>query len=176
MTYVRFKDKSAGWRHYAFTTSFGSCPYMDDPYMALFVQDMTLRPSCYKCAARDGRSGSDLTLADLWNVAEVVPEMNDDRGVSLVCVNSDKGRYAFESVRNCLDVKPVKYEYAIRNNGGFAEHVMMPERRAEFFTGIHAAKDLHAYMSGFVVRKSLPVRAYKTARRLLVKLKRMILK
>jgi hypothetical protein len=149
---------------------------MKDPYMALFAQNMTIRPSCYSCPVRNGRSGSDLTLADLWNVAEVVPEMNDDRGVSLVCVNSEKGRDAFESVRSCLDVKPVVHELAIKNNGGFAEQVQMPERRAEFFIGMHSAKDLHAYMSGFVVRKSLPVRAYKTARRLLVKLKRMILK
>ena len=174
--HIAFRDKGRGWCHYDFNVNDKMVPYMKDPYMALFAQNMTIRPSCYSCPVRNGRSGSDLTLADLWNVAEVVPEMNDDRGVSLVCVNSDKGRDAFESVRNGLDVKPVKYEYAIRNNGGFADHVLMPERRTEFFTGIHAAKDLHAYMSGFVVRKSLPVRAYKTARRLLVKLKRMILK
>ena len=176
LKHVAFRDKGRGWCHYDFNVNGKVVPYMKDPYMALFAQDMTLRPSCYRCPARNGRSGSDLTLADLWNVAEVVPEMNDDRGVSLVCVNTVKGRDAFESVRSCLDVKPVVHELAIKNNGGFAEQVQMPERRAEFFIGMHSAKDLHAYMTGFVVRKSLPVRAYKTARSLLVKLKRKILK
>ena len=174
--HIAFRDKGRSWYHYAFNVNGNLTPYMKEPYMALFAQNMTLRPSCYSCPARKGRSGSDLTLADLWNAAEVVPKMNDDRGVSLVCVNTEKGRKAFESVKGSLEVRSVEYADAVKNNGGFAEHVQMPERRTEFFTGIHSAKDLHAYMSGFVVRKSMPVRAYKTLRRLLVKLKRKILK
>lgn len=174
--HVAFRDKSRSWYHYDFKVNDKVTSYMDDPYMALFAQNMTLRPSCYTCPARNGRNGSDLTLADLWNAAEVAPEMNDDKGVSLVCVNTEKGREAFESVKGSLEVRSVEYEEAVKNNGGFAEHLPMPEKRAEFFKGIHSAKDKYAYMSGFVVRQPLPERVYKSARRLLVKLKGKILK
>ena len=174
--HIAFRDKSRSWYHYGFKVNDKAAPYMNDPYMALFAQNMTLRPSCYSCPVRNGRSGSDLTLADLWNAAEVVPEMNDDKGVSLVCVNTEKGREAFDSVKEALEVKAVDYEDAVKNNGGFAEQVPMPEKRAEFFKGIHSAKDSYAYMSGFIVRRSSAVRMYESARRLLVKLKGKILK
>lgn len=174
--HVVFRDKGRSWYHYAFNVNGNRIPYMKEPYMALFAQNMTLRPSCYNCPARNGRSGSDFTLADLWNAAEVVPEMNDDKGVSLVCVNTEKGLEAFESVKGSLELRSVEYADAVRNNGGFAEHVPMPEKRAEFFKGIHSAKDKYAFMSGFVVRQSPAVLMYRAARRLLVKLKGKILK
>lgn len=174
--HLAFRDKSRSWFHYGFNVNDKLTPYMKDPYMALFAQNMTLRPSCYDCPVRNGRSGSDLTLADLWNTAAVVPEMNDDRGVSLVCVNSEKGGEAFGAVRENLEVKEVELREAKKNNGGFAEHVAVPEKRAEFFKGIHSASDVYAYMAAYVVRKPLVCRIYKSARGMLVKIKGKILK
>ena len=176
MTYVRFKDKSAGWRHYAFTTSFGSCPYMDDPYMALFVQDMTLRPSCYKCAARDGRSGSDLTLSDLWSVQHCAPEMSDDKGVSGIYVNTEKGRQLLGRVASGIEAESVDIELSRMDNGGFRDPEGIPERREEFFKGMHSCDDIIRYMKAYVVRKPLWKRMYRAARGFLSSCKKNILK
>ncbi len=178
---VRFRDKSRSWMHYDFTCIFDlggkelevRKPYVRDPYMALFVQDMSLRPSCYKCPARNGRSGSDLTLADLWNVAETAPEMNDDKGVSAVLVNTEKGRRAL-SEAEIVAVK-VGMSETLKNNGGFAESVAMPEKRVEFFKGHHSAENLAKYMKGYVVRRPLR-RLYKGIRSTLSALKRRLLK
>ena len=175
MEYVRFKDKTASWRHYAFTTSLGSCPYMDDPYMALFVQDMSLRPSCYKCAARGGRSGSDLTLSDLWSAQHCAPEMSDDRGVSGVYVNSEKGR-ALMGRLNGIESRQVDLELSRMDNGGFHDPVAVPEKREEFFHGMHSAEDLIKYMKSYVVRKPLWKRAYRAVRAFLSACKKKILK
>ena len=175
MEYVRFKDKTAGWRHYAFTTSLGSCPYMDDPYMALFVQDMSLRPSCYKCAARGGRSGSDLTLSDLWSVQRCAPELSDDRGVSGVYVNSEKGR-ALMGRLDGIESRQVDMELSRTDNGGFHDPVAVPEKREEFFQGIHSAEDLIKYMKSYVVRKPIWTRAYRAVRAFLSACKKKILK
>ena len=174
--HIAFRDKTRSWFHYGFNVNGKVIPYMDDPYMALFAQNMTLRPSCYDCPVRKGRSRSDLTLADLWNSAAVVPEMDDDRGVSLVCVNSEKGCKAFDDVIGTLDVREVDLQEAMKNNGGFAGHVAIPEKREEFFKGIHSASDIHAYMASYVVRKPLFCRMFKSARRMLVKIKGKILK
>ena len=174
MEYVRFKDKSESWRHYAFTTSFGSCEYMDDPYMALFVQDMTLRPSCYKCAMRGGRSGSDVTLSDLWSVHVSAPEMSDDRGVSGVYVYTEKGRQLMEA--SGVFAKPVDMELSRLDNGGFNDPAGMPEKREEFFKGVHSTGDLIKYMKAYVVRKPIWIRAYRAVRRFLSACKKKILK
>ena len=177
VTDVRFRDKSKGWRHYSFVMEIEgkgkvAVPYMKDPYMALFVQDMILRPSCYECRFVKGISGADITLADLWNVREVAPSMNDDKGVSLVIANSEKG---LESLCG-MDLQSVDYHTAIKENGGFVPVKAIPQRRDEFFQGYGSAKDLPAYMKGFVVRKPLHIVIYRTLRSCLSGLKRRIVR
>ena len=174
ITDIRFRDKSRSWCHYDFVVNGRRTPYMDDPYMALFVQDVTLRPSCYTCPVRNGRSGSDITLADLWSVAASAPHMNDDKGVSLVCINTDKGRDAFDEIKPFIGQEKVVYEEAVRNNGGFAENVAVPERREEFFKGMNSAKDLYGYMSGFVIRPSAARRFIRYLRLNLSRIKRTL--
>ena len=182
ITSVNFRDKSRGWRHYGFTCmgengeKVISVKATDDPYMALFMQDMTLRPSCYSCPAREGRSGSDLTMADLWSVADAASALDDDRGVSGVLVNTPKGKEYMSKVRPetilQVPVAAVKAE-----NGGFAESLPMPEKREEFFKGLGVAKvDVYGHMKSYVVRKPFIVRIYRTLRSALSKLKRRIVR
>ena len=177
---VDFRDKSDGWRQYNIKYVFHDKeilePRMNDPDMALFLQDMSLRPSCYECRFRNGNSGSDLTLADLWSVETVCPQMNDDKGVSAVLVNTEKGRELFDSISSMLTLSEITPEGARKENGGFSGAIVMPEKRAEFFKGVHSAFDLHKYMAGYVVRKPILVRLVRSIRRGLSKLKRRIVR
>ena len=182
ITSVNFRDKSRGWRRYGFTCkgpqgeTVLSLRVSADPYMALFMQDMTLRPSCYNCPARAGRSGSDLTLADLWSVASAAPALDDDRGVSGVLVNTPKGREYMSCIK-AETMLEVPVEAAKAENGGFAESVAMPEKRAEFFKGLGVAKvDVYKHMSKYVVRKPLPVLLYRELRSALSRIKRRMSK
>ena len=173
---IRFRAKGRSWRKYDFVISDAEksvvTPHSKDPYMLLFLQDMTLRPSCYQCPFRKGRSGSDLTLADLWNVSEAAPEMDDDRGVSLILVNSEKGR---ETIAG-LYAKEIDPLLALGRNGAFAQTLQIPQRRNEFFQGLHSTKDLIGYMKGFVVRTPLHKKIYRSLHTVLSKIKRRIIK
>ncbi len=169
---LSFRDKSRSWRHYRFRHDDVSVEYVEDPYMALFVQDMTLRPSCYKCPFRAGRKASDLTIADLWSVAEAAPAFNDDRGASAVFVNTAKGKELLNSAG--IQAMAVHAEEAMRDNGGYSDPPAIPERREEFFKGVHGASDMIAYMKGFVVRRPLHQRIYRKARRFLSDMKKRI--
>ena len=171
---LSFRDKSRSWRHYCFRHDNVSVEYIDDPYMALFMQDMTLRPSCYDCPFRAGGKASDLTLADLWNVAEAAPAFNDDRGVSAVFINTAKGKALLDSVS--MQSVAVSAEAAVRDNGGYSGPAAIPERREDFFRGVHSASDLIAYMKGFVVRRPLHQRIYRRARRFLSDIKKRIIR
>ena len=56
---------------------------------------LDLRPICYECPFKSCRSGSDITIADYWGINELHPEMDDDKGTSMVYLNSDKGKTYF---------------------------------------------------------------------------------
>ena len=178
VTDVKFKDKSKSWKNYQFGIESGdryiSVPYMKDPYMALYLQDLTLRPSCYNCPSKGGKSGSDITLADFWGVSAMAPEMNDDKGVSLVIVNTDKGKEVFDNVS--LTKKRLGVEATELKNGGFASIIDIPERRGEFFAGVESAKDLISYMSAYVTVKSPFKIVYENIHSFMAKIKRRIMK
>lgn len=182
MRAASFRDKSKGWRHYVFRTTYSSpdtevsVKAAADPYMALFMQDMTLRPSCYSCPARHGRSGSDLTLSDLWSVAEAAPDLNDDRGVSGVIVNTERGSALFERI-HAETKQSIPVDAVTKDNGGFAESIAVPEKRDEFFAGLKVAGvDVYEHMKSYVVKKPFYKRISRCLRSGLVEMKRKIVK
>lgn len=179
---VDFRNKVRSWRHYDvvyYAEREGNVPLSwqfkadDDLFLSLFRQDVTLRPSCYDCPSRNGRSGSDLTLADLWSVAKSAPEMNDDKGVSLVLINSPQGLSRFEALTG-IECQKVDAESARSENGGFAAAIPAPERRTVFFKGMHSADGFLKYMGGFVKKRPFYVKLYTLVRSALVEFKRKI--
>lgn len=178
---ISFRDKSRGWRKYGFKVEYivpdgrRSCVFRqpDDPYVALFLQDMTLRPSCYECPFRNGRSGSDITLADLWSVSDAAPVYDDDRGVSLILVNTPEGREAVDAMsEEGIRLEPVDPCIAKTRNGGFVSHIARPDNRDVFFKGRHSATDLYSYMKMHVVRKPVYAVAYETVHTFLSRIKK----
>ena len=100
--------------------------------MRAFLAELTLRPSCYACPFKSGRSGSDITLADFWNIRDVLPAFDDDRGASLVLLNTPQGVRHFEEAD--AECRPLPWNDRVRGrNGGFLERVEPHPRREEFF-------------------------------------------
>ena len=71
-------------------------PYSQNLYMKAFLTDIILRPSCYKCKAKECSSQSDITIADFWGINTIFPEMDDDKGTGLVLINSNKGKTSID--------------------------------------------------------------------------------
>lgn len=104
---VSFRNKSLGWKKFSFaltlSTTNGSGknsvlpPYVNrnSAYMQAMFRYLDLRPICYECPFKSCRSGSDITIADYWGINELHPEMDDDKGTSMVYLNSDKGKTYF---------------------------------------------------------------------------------
>ena len=110
-----------------------------DAYLRGFLSNMTLRPSCYNCKAKSGRSHSDITLADFWGIERLLPEMDDDCGVSLLMVNTDKGRRAIDwSQIRCVETD---YDNAVACNPSVTTIASLHPRRKQFF--IRLKKEKH---------------------------------
>ncbi len=75
---------------------------LSQSYKKLFHANLILRPSCYACAFARSQRQSDLTMADYWGVEDVLPDFDDNRGVSLLLVNTPKGERLLERARDAL--------------------------------------------------------------------------
>lgn len=70
-----------------------------EPYMHAFLTNLILRKSCYHCQYASTERVSDITLGDFWRIGETAPYAHPtDKGVSLILVNSDKGKSLFDKV------------------------------------------------------------------------------
>ena len=135
---IEFRNKDKGWKQYqtCFLSKDGSQYdsrqyYHENGYMRAFLTDMDLRPSCYECKFKCGRSGSDITIADFWNVHKVVDDFDDDKGTSLVLLNTQKATEIFRSL-SCRS-QEVRFETAIQYNQAWEKPYPLNERRGEFF-------------------------------------------
>ena len=110
ITSINFRDKSDGWHDFSFKVTFenGSvfCEnYFRNPFMMLFIHNVILRPSCYFCKFKGIPRSSDITLGDAWGIEKKEPEMDDDKGTSVVICNSDKGRTLLQEIEESLESK-----------------------------------------------------------------------
>lgn len=83
----------------------------------LFYQHIMFRHSCGKCPYTNTKRPSDITIADFWGWEKTDPNINaDDKGVSLILVNTEKGREIFEAVKDRMTVIPAKLEDCLQPN------------------------------------------------------------
>lgn len=68
-------------------------------YMNLYYSNHITRTSCYTCKYTTTRRCSDLTIGDYWGIENACPEFEDNLGVSVVLVNTEKGRELFEKIQ-----------------------------------------------------------------------------
>lgn len=112
ITGISFRDKRYGWKKFGFSVRAKSAskadknlvsqsvevtdktllyePHKANLYMKGFLKNLYLRPSCYACPAKCGKSGADYTLADFWGASTYVRDFDDDKGLSAVLVYKNK--------------------------------------------------------------------------------------
>lgn len=139
---ISFRRKNCGWKRYSLSLkSTNGNEYLkdltQDTFLRGFNSELYNRPSCHNCHSRELKSGSDLTIADYWRVHEKLPEMDDDRGTSLVLVNTSKGECAFRSVDGMVNAVVSDYEDAIRVNPSIVKSSSPSKKRSLFFKSVH---------------------------------------
>ena len=74
-------------------------------------------------------SHSDLTIADFWGL--MMSDIDDDKGLGMVIINTDKGREVFGTLD--MEVSRSTLETAKRFNGGFKESIKEHSNRKLFY-------------------------------------------
>ena len=117
ITMVNFRDKEVfGWKAHRETFKFRTGGgKMNFTYV--FYQHIMFRHSCGKCHFCNTARPSDITIADFWGWEKTDPDINkDNKGVSLVLVNTPKGREIFEAVKDKLNTIPAELENCLQPN------------------------------------------------------------
>ena len=101
---IDFRNKDRSWRDFRMAITYpkktGIYRQNEDYFMVLFFHNLILRESCYHCAYTKTERASDFTLGDFWGIEDYYPAFSDDKGVSVLQINSEKG---YEELKNELD-------------------------------------------------------------------------
>lgn len=105
-----------------------------DPYLRGFLCELINRPSCHNCTVRSLKSGADITLGDFWKIQKYVPQIDDDMGVSLVCINTEKGQRLYNEIKPQLsDSVAINWDAAVDSTGALVESPKAHRLRSRFF-------------------------------------------
>ena len=132
---IRFRDKRKGWKKYGFAldlievTDKGEKKTIDYQNQHTYLKGMNyyLRPSCYECVHRSLRSGSDITIADYWGIQTLLPDYDDDKGISAVIVNTERGSKLTNILKNCSI--ETRYEDILRLNVSLEHSAVLVKRK-----------------------------------------------
>lgn len=121
--HINLRCKESGWSRYSYSVDFqysSGKRYCrknnEDPFMRLFVNDYILRESCSDCQFKGTERVSDITLGDFWGIWDVAPEMDDNKGTSLVLIHSLKGERLLDSIMDKIKLQTVTMEQACQEN------------------------------------------------------------
>lgn len=134
-----FRDKRNGWVDFSACATFADGSehvgsQTKDPFLCGFLKNLYLRPSCTKCMAlRGDHHVADITIADLWGSNMVCPEKDNDTGLSLIFVRTQKGQKALDACADSLILFPVDTQKVIPVNSAIVKPVEAHPQRAEFF-------------------------------------------
>lgn len=176
---IAFRRKNYGWKLYSVSFSFDneteySRPLTEDVFMQGFLKDLYLRPSCYACSFKTLNRLSDITLADFWGIQNVLPELDDDKGTSLVLIHSGKGAAMLADLADKMVCEKVDVNTAVLYNSAAVKSVAMNPKREAFFAELDKSEDIIVLIDKYT-RVSGARKAYLKARGLLGKVKRRVM-
>lgn len=171
---INMRSKHTGWSRYRYSNLYTydgkkyTAGSAEDLFMRLFVGDQINRLSCAGCAFKGYNRVSDFTMGDFWGAWDILPEMDDDRGMSVLLVHTAKGASLLEQFRDNLNVMEITLEEASRQNPAMLRSSPVGERRAWALTtiqeGCYAEVD-----AAFVYTKPIdqkPSLAYRAVRKI----------
>ena len=119
---VSFRDKKQGW-HNCYNMCFdffkkSLCQKgADNLYYRAFFEHLILNECCYSCKYTNLNRISDITLGDFWGIDQYNQIYDDNKGTSLVLINTDKGDKLIQKhLNDFLFFEEVPLKYAISRN------------------------------------------------------------
>ena len=123
-------------------------------YTRAFLSGIMSRPSCYYCKFADGNRVTDFTIGDMWGIEHINKEYNDNLGLSLLFINSDKAKLIFNKIKPSLECKKIDKNEALKYN--HHKSISVNKNREKFFSNFDNKKviyKLKKYSNQFLILK-----------------------
>ena len=145
ITKIFFRTKTKGWNNFGLKFLFenGKCIEkfgIEDEYLAAFLFDIDLRPSCYKCNFKGIDRKSDITLADAWGELSGSRVYNE-RGTSLIIAHTNDGEKLIDEITKNIEFERNKENYILKYNVNAMYSVIKDSRRKKFFKQLNNNRD-----------------------------------
>lgn len=121
--HINLRDKKTGWSRYQYSNLYqyqGNNTYAalsgNDLFMKLFVGDYINCTSCADCHFKGYNRVSDITLGDFWGIWDIAPDMDDNKGTSLVLIHSEAARQMMDKISDKIKMKEVTLQQASEQN------------------------------------------------------------
>lgn len=111
-------------------------PFNNSYYNLYYYQNSVSRKSCYECKYACLSRVGDITVGDFWGAEDIFSEINAEKGVSAVLVNTEKGQTLLNEIRENLILVETDANTVAKNNGNLNEPCRMPEARGNIYERI----------------------------------------
>ena len=96
-----------------------------------------MREACFNCSFKTKEQYSDIILGDFWAIEQIYPGIDDNKGISAIFINSEKGEKLFGSIKEKLDCFPVDLSEASRCNSVLFKASAKPRERDGFLKEVY---------------------------------------
>lgn len=115
ITRFNFRDKRFGWQG---PTVIGvdGVNYVNKEYSSIFYSALALRDCCYSCHYANLNRPGDITIGDCWGIERINSAFDDDKGCSLLILNTARGFELWNSIKDKFDYVETQKEMIMQDN------------------------------------------------------------
>lgn len=139
--HIYFRYKNNNWSKCSIKIEFEKSTLTqnlsENIYLLNFNESLFLRPSCYDCKFKGKNRLSDITLADAWGINIFADDFYDEKGVSFVITNTNKGKYILSKIQDKFEIKETDIQNLIEYNSQYYLSAKKNKNRDNFFKSLH---------------------------------------
>lgn len=136
---IWFKYKAVCWNLFSTRIDFANGKqYVKSRYSDLFMKgyiekSLYIRFCCEHCVYKSVPHESDITLGDFWGVERFIPNIDSTDGVSVVMVNSEKGKNILEFIKEKIFCVESTLDAVIESNRRLYSSVKLDTNAKAFY-------------------------------------------
>lgn len=126
----------------------------DSLYMKGYIQNLFIRPSCFKCKYKGIERCSDITLGDFWAIKEFHNDFSDGYGTSSVIIHSLQGKMWMDKISKSINTISSSTEAVTCWNECLIKSPQKNRKSKKFYQNLKKKSLLQSLVYGIEIKNS----------------------